>query len=167
MFHVKRDLCAGRDPWRRKRHRRREAAQARVRRWDWPKGGFAAHPRAALGRGGGFLARSGTLQAPKALHIVSDRRKMDLQPCLSEADPAHAAEIVAALPRAEDFFDARTNPPQRAVMRFERARFEPAMALAQQPRSPAGAILTSASFAGVVSTARIIPVSLSAAIWAL
>jgi hypothetical protein len=82
---------------------------------------------------------------------------------------------------------------QRAIVRFERFGREPAMAFAHKLRGPAlgfdrlfdrqsivgavgtpgssgtieGAIATSASLAGVVSTARMMPLSLSAAMWAL
>ena len=135
------------------------------------------------------------LQPPIAFEIVSNDREMNLEFGLGQAQPSHATKMIAALPGPEDFFNSRPDRPQRTIMRFERFGRQPAMALAQKPRRSArgddglfdrqriigaiginlsvlpreveGAIATSASLAGVVSTSRMMPVSLSAAICAL
>lgn len=62
---------------------------------------------------------------------------MDLEFGLGEPEPAHATKMIAAFPGAEDFFDARPDRPQRAVVRFERFGGQKAMALAQKPRGAA------------------------------
>ena len=45
---------------------------------------------------------------------------MNLQFCLGKPHPSHCTKMIAALPGAEDFLNARPDRAQRAVMLFER-----------------------------------------------
>ena len=96
--------------------------------------------RQLLRRGfaGGRFARCLDCQhPPMPFDVVSNGRKMNLQLCFGKAHPSHGAKTIAAFPGAKNFFNARPDRPQRAIVRFERFREQPAMALAQELRGPA------------------------------
>ena len=135
------------------------------------------------------------LHPPIAFEIVSNGGEMNLALCLGKPEPSHGTKMIAAFPGPEDFFNSRPDRPQRAVVRFERFGRQPTMALAHKLRGSArgddrlfdgqgiigfvGINLARrigddrrsdrniGSLAAVVSTSRMMPLPLSAAMWAL
>ena len=61
----------------------------------------------------------GTHQAEAAAYIISDRREPDLQASLGQTDPAHPAEPITPLGRAEYLLDPTAYVPDRRVVCFE------------------------------------------------
>jgi hypothetical protein len=86
---------------------------------EWREG-FAL--RSLLEPFGGALFDGNHGQASFA--IVGDSCQRRLNGCLGKATPAHTAEPITALPRAEDLFDPTKHPMDRLAPRIEpRQRF--------------------------------------------